>query len=244
MRTLTPFILADKPEYLTKLFELNLRDNAEIQCVGGCFEEQHFDPCWFQQYHHIPYEMVDKARRSRQAEFFAGRYCADMAIRALLNTADRFRIGTGSHGQPLWPDGVHGSITHCDNIAIAAVSRQVTTIGIDCERIMDCHTATQIANVVCHPDECNLLAEYNQPFHYLFTLLFSAKESLYKAIYPYIATILEFKVVKATEIDFRAKTILFHLEHNLTDNYEKGHMFKVNFEMVKGAIFTTAINIE
>jgi len=69
----------------------------------------------------------------RRAEFAAGRSCARAALATLGVPAGP--ILPGPAGQPLWPAGVTGSITHCAGYQACAVARttDVAAIGIDAE---------------------------------------------------------------------------------------------------------------
>jgi 4'-phosphopantetheinyl transferase EntD len=69
----------------------------------------------------------------RRAEFAAGRLCARAALARLGVPAAP--ILPGPAGQPRWPAGVTGSITHCAGYRACAVARttDVTAIGIDAE---------------------------------------------------------------------------------------------------------------
>ncbi|WP_369249782.1 hypothetical protein [Streptomyces sp. R41] len=69
----------------------------------------------------------------RRAEFTAGRWCAHRALAAL--GAGRVAVPRGARGMPVWPDGVVGSITHCEGYRAAAVCRggDARALGIDAE---------------------------------------------------------------------------------------------------------------
>ncbi|MBO1416596.1 4'-phosphopantetheinyl transferase, partial [Streptomyces sp. FH025] len=74
-------------------------------------------------------EAVDKRRR----EFTTVRHCARAAL-ARLGVPYRPLV-PGLRGAPSWPDGVIGSLTHCDGFRAAAVSRagDLASVGIDAE---------------------------------------------------------------------------------------------------------------
>jgi 4'-phosphopantetheinyl transferase EntD len=76
---------------------------------------------------------VHTAGPRRRAEFAAGRSCGRAALAALGVAAGP--ILPGPAGQPLWPAGVTGSITHCAGYQACAVARtgDVAAIGIDAE---------------------------------------------------------------------------------------------------------------
>lgn len=69
----------------------------------------------------------------RLAEFSCGRACAHEAL-GMLNR-DVHAILPGSRGEPLWPKGVVGSITHCEGYAgaIVALRKGCRSVGIDAE---------------------------------------------------------------------------------------------------------------
>jgi 4'-phosphopantetheinyl transferase EntD len=72
---------------------------------------------------------VEKRRR----EFVGARFCARSALEQLGLPAAPILPGPG--GAPLWPEGVVGSITHCDGYCASAVAsaRGVLAVGIDAE---------------------------------------------------------------------------------------------------------------
>ncbi|HEY4461399.1 MAG TPA: 4'-phosphopantetheinyl transferase superfamily protein [Streptosporangiaceae bacterium] len=123
---------------------------------------------------------VDKRRR----EFSTGRACAHAALVKLgLPPAPILR---GPHGAPVWPDGVVGSITHCDGYRAAAVARaeDVLTVGLDAEP--DRALPDGVLDRISVAEERAWLRETGArpPGVSWDRLLFSAKESVYKAWFP------------------------------------------------------------
>jgi 4'-phosphopantetheinyl transferase EntD len=123
---------------------------------------------------------VDKRRR----EFTTGRACAREALARLGVPSSP--IGSGRHGEPLWPSGVVGSITHCEGYRACAVasSRAVLTIGIDAER--DGRLSDGVWAEVAHGSERDVRGA-TAPVRagpHLDAVLFSAKEAVYKAWFP------------------------------------------------------------
>ncbi|HEY0700936.1 MAG TPA: 4'-phosphopantetheinyl transferase superfamily protein, partial [Micromonospora sp.] len=123
---------------------------------------------------------VDKRRR----EFTTARECARRALRELGRPVTV--VPSGPKGEPVWPAGVVGSITHCDGYRAAVVARAETlpTVGIDAEPHGPLPEGVQDAIAV--PAEHKWLAELlaERPTVCWDKLLFSAKESVYKAWYP------------------------------------------------------------
>ncbi|ARD42821.1 hypothetical protein B6G06_08160 [Actinomyces gaoshouyii] len=125
--------------------------------------------------------MVDRRRR----EFATVRGCARRALRDL--GFRRPPMVPGSAGEPAWPAGVVGSMTHCEHYRAAAVARQedVDCLGIDAEPNAPL-PAGVLVRVATAPEELDGLRRLaaERPDAAVDRLLFSAKESLYKAWYP------------------------------------------------------------
>ncbi|MET9221184.1 4'-phosphopantetheinyl transferase superfamily protein [Streptomyces sp. NPDC003300] len=138
---------------------------------------------------------VAKAVAKRRAEYAAGRACARAAL-AGLGIAPGPIPRDPDRGAPVWPAGVVGSITHCDGYRAAAVARtsDVHTLGIDAEPhgplpegVLKVVTATDAEAAALER-----LGEEAPEIHWD-RLLFSAKETVYKAWYPFHRKMLGFE---------------------------------------------------
>ncbi len=144
---------------------------------------------------------VDKRRR----EFSTVRGCARTAL-AQLEMA-RPPMVPGRDRAPSWPDGVVGSMTHCHGYAAAAVGRAdgIRGLGVDAEP--HAPLPPDVVRLVTRPGECRDLAGWRRdcPTVCWDRLLFSAKESVYKAWYPIARRWLGFSDVRIT-VDIAAGT--------------------------------------
>lgn len=135
------------------------------------------------------------AVESRTREFATARTCARRALEQLgLPAAPVLR---GPSREPIWPAGVVGSITHCRGYRAAAVARQseVITIGIDAE--VHEPLPPEVLEQVALSAERTWLK--SAPMGMCWDrLLFSAKESVYKAWYPLSGQWLDFEDVEVT----------------------------------------------
>jgi 4'-phosphopantetheinyl transferase EntD len=138
---------------------------------------------------------VARAVPKRRHEYAAGRACARAAL-ARLGIPPGPLLRDAHRGAPLWPAGVVGSITHCDGYRAAAVARStdILTLGIDAEPhdrlpdgVLDAILATDAERAA--------LAELalRAPDIHWDRLFFSAKETVYKAWYPYHRRFLSFQ---------------------------------------------------
>jgi 4'-phosphopantetheinyl transferase EntD len=137
---------------------------------------------------------VDKRRR----EFATVRACARDALGRLGVPAAP--ILPGLRGAPQWPAGIVGSMTHCAGYRAAAVARatDLVTLGLDAEP-HDVLPEGVLAHVSL-PAERERLARLaaQRPEVCWDRLLFSAKESVYKAWFPLTQRWLDFEAADLT----------------------------------------------
>ena len=96
--------------------------------------------------------------------------------------------------EPLWPEGISGAITHSGKWAAAAAGKtsDVSGIGIDLEDL-ERQVDSRISRHVCIPEEQKWLQECGEDFlEQNLKIIFSAKESIFKAFFPYTRTYLHF----------------------------------------------------
>ncbi|MFD5466399.1 4'-phosphopantetheinyl transferase [Kitasatospora sp. NPDC127059] len=131
---------------------------------------------------------VDKRRR----EFTTVRHCARTAL-TRLGVPYRPLV-PGLRGAPSWPEGVVGSLTHCDGFRAAAVTRAgaLASLGIDAEPALPLPEG--VLGSVALPVEQQRLTALTaaQPATPWDRILFSAKESVYKAWFPLTELWLDF----------------------------------------------------
>ncbi|WP_431047310.1 4'-phosphopantetheinyl transferase family protein [Streptomyces sp. P1-3] len=143
-------------------------------------------------------EVVAGAVASRRREFATVRRCARTAL-ARIGVAPGpilpAREGPPwAHRAPRWPDGVVGSMTHCDGYRAAAVARRtaVASVGVDAEPNVP--VPRRVLELTALPEERDILHRLAAaaPSIAWDRLLFSAKESVFKAWYPLTGRWLDF----------------------------------------------------
>jgi 4'-phosphopantetheinyl transferase EntD len=134
----------------------------------------------------------------RRREFITARACARAALGRLGLPAAP--ITNGAHGEPRWPAGIVGSITHCDCYCACAVARssEIVTIGVDAE--LNAPLPDGVLSEISRSEELPWLGELQRvaPTVRWDRLLFSAKESVYKAWYPLARSWLGFEEAAVT----------------------------------------------
>lgn len=146
-------------------------------------------------------EQLQQAVIKRKAEFLAGRYCA---LRALeLAGLPGSHIGIGSHRQPIWPEDICGAISHTRQLAVAAVAygTDVYGVGVDVEEEFTADAMGQIQSFVLNADERLLLSGVPLHREQLVTLIYSIKESFFKAAFPLVQRYFDFDAISLLKID-------------------------------------------
>ncbi|MGP3968430.1 4'-phosphopantetheinyl transferase family protein [Streptomyces sp. 6N223] len=155
-----------------------------------CFGDPETPPELFPEEERHVARAVDKRRR----EFGTVRGLARTALARL--GGPRAPLLPGERGAPGWPEGFTGSMTHCDGYRAAAVARreELAVVGIDAEP-NEPLPDRGILDAVSLPAERPALRELaaSRPEVSWERLLFSAKESVYKAWFPLTRKWLDFE---------------------------------------------------
>ena len=128
--------------------------------------------------------LIARAVAKRRREFITTRHCARIALARL--GVPPTAIGSGGNREPLWPDGIVGSMTHCDGYRAAAVAKSGTVAGLGVDAEPHAPLPAGVFDTIARPDEVPVQAELAaaRPQVQWDRLLFSAKESVYKAWFP------------------------------------------------------------
>jgi enterobactin synthetase component D len=176
------------------------------------------------------------AGRKRKTDHLAGRIAAVHALSALNN---RTIPAIGASGEPIWPANISGSITHSGTQAMAIAARnQHALIGIDCEAILAESEAHEIKDGVIDTEEQTVLSRSGYPFALALTLAFSAKESLFKALFPRVQEYMGFDCARVTQLD--NKTLVLALKKD-AGPFSKGKPFTLVWKMINTQVCTLLV---
>jgi 4'-phosphopantetheinyl transferase EntD len=128
--------------------------------------------------------VVRTADPRRRADFTAGRACARAALAALGLPAAP--VLAGRAGEPRWPAGVTGSITHCVGYRACAAARLTDVAGVGIDAEPDAGLPAGLIGSVAGRAERAWLARQaaTTPAVRWDRLLFCAKEAVGKLWYP------------------------------------------------------------
>ncbi|HEX8631380.1 MAG TPA: 4'-phosphopantetheinyl transferase superfamily protein [Catenuloplanes sp.] len=129
-------------------------------------------------------DLVARSVEGRRREFITARRCAREALGRLGYPPGPIR--SGARREPRWPAGVVGSITHCAGYRAAAVAPGTVVAGLGIDAEPHDPLPEGVLGAVTTVGEPELLARLAgaDPSIHWDRLLFSAKESIYKAWYP------------------------------------------------------------
>lgn len=158
-----------------------------------------------------------------------------------LSAADH-HISIGSNREPLWPEKLTGSISHTNNRAVALVAERDAHqfVGLDVENWLNADTAEQIGSIIHDKSEVDLLREQGLSFERATSIIFSAKESLFKATFPYIGHYFGFECVRVVGINIREQWLELELDRSLSRYCANKHIFKCLYFSL-GTSVTTVI---
>ena len=163
------------------------------------------------------------AAAKRRAEFLGGRLTARRALAAL--TGSPSTPAQDAEQLPDWPAGTVGSITHSRGLAAAVVANRATYrgIGLDAEVVMNGERARRLAGQILVASELawldRLPAEWQGEF---LTLVFSLKESLFKALYPLVGQRFYFPHARLIEWNAKAGAVSIELLKTLSAQWTAG----------------------
>jgi 4'-phosphopantetheinyl transferase EntD len=160
---------------LNTLMSAVLPDIADLACAEMYSDPPGLSPMAEEE------PLIERSVAKRRNEFITVRYCARIALAQL--GFPPVPILKGDTGEPCWPDGVVGSITHTAGYRGAVVGRAgaVRSVGVDAEP----HDVLPdgVLDAISLPAERGELAALPSDIHWD-RILFCAKEATYKAWFP------------------------------------------------------------
>lgn len=173
---------------------------------------------------------LERAVPKRRAEFLAGRYVASAVLQSL--NYPRFILKNGEDRAPLWPENIRGTLSHNRNTALCAAHVSESAlgchgVGIDIESLMDESQARELMPMIVNQSEQVLFERHNQSsLSLLLTLTFSAKESLFKMLYPQVGYLFGFLDAQMVMINEEQRYFILELCTDLSVELRTGMRFQ------------------
>ncbi|PMG78023.1 4'-phosphopantetheinyl transferase family protein [Vibrio lentus] len=186
-------------------------------------------------------ESLEMATDKRLAEYLAGRYSA---LLSLNNHNERFNtpqsINISKHRYPIWPAGFIGSISHCNDqaVSITAKSNKLLSVGVDIELYLSAKMSEKVSWKIHNAEEMSILLSAGIDANIATTLLFSAKESIFKAVYPLVKFYFGFMAVRITQINILEQSMLFEPTQEFLKNRAISPYYKCYFDLQGDRVLT------
>ena len=189
----------------------------------------------------LPDELRD-ATPGRRTEFLAGRFCAIEALRRLDPTRAPIVPGRSERGAPVWPTDIVGSITHTGGYVAAAVARcaDARGLGIDSERLVSLAQARRLSLQVCWASELMQGMEAGLDRAQSFTLAYSAKESIFKCLFPLTGDMFYYHDVRIEHVEAQSGIFRARLIKTLSPEFRAGMPIEGRFG-ISGPLVHTGV---
>jgi enterobactin synthetase component D len=231
-------------QFIHRMVKVLPEENGDLPYVLAGFELGRYTPDVFERHQVAFPDHIRNSVPKRQAEFAAGRLCAQSMLE--LYGHGKHAVAIGPHREPVWPQGFIGSITH-NGVYAAAVACPATRflgIGIDIETVVGAEARSALMDLVVSSDELDCMNAQGGAiaFDPLLTLVFSAKESFFKAAFEQVRTYFDFDALKLVRIDPQHRVLHFEGMQTLSATLSKGSAYQAYFDFLgESSLFTVVV---
>ena len=135
----------------------------------------------------------------------------------------------------MWPAPVVGSITHSQNFAAAVALVECSCVGIYVERVVLPELQQALLAAAISTDEHAYLRTLvvDLPFDQLITAVFSAKESFFKAAFPFVGRYFDFSAAEVVGFDSKNQYLSLMLRQDLCPELFVGKVVRVYLDFIR-----------
>lgn len=231
------------PPFITRAVLSPIATFPDVLLLDVQFNEAHFTPDLFDRLNIPLPARLQKAVNKRRAEYLASRYCLQQAMCVL--GVEQFLLHNDEERAPLWPTGIRGSLSHTHQRICALLTRRDDLLpGIDCEQIMAEEHASEMVHMIVNPAEKALSERLNLSFACAVTAIFSAKESLYKALWPELRRFMDFSAAEVVGWDAQNTRLTLRLTETFSVEFYAGREFTLEVEWQPDTVLTWVIGLQ
>lgn len=175
---------------------------------------------------------IQRSVLKRQSEYFHGRLAARHAL--LASGIAETDVGSNEQRAPVFPAAVVGSISHTNSLAIAAVmpAHRWNGLGLDVERCMTETELAETSGIFLCAEEKKILRSAVLPYAIAATVVFSAKESFYKAVSRHCGRILEFSALRLCAIDLPNARLHFIVTEHVCAQWPAQQSLSIDYLLI------------
>lgn len=179
---------------------------------------------------------LQQAASKRKIEYLASRWLVRQQL-AQLGITD-FVLHNAPDRSPCWPAGIRASLSHSHDCVVMAATREALYVGIDVEQVMAEETAQDTAELLMNAQERALLEGQPLPFAQAATLLFSLKESLYKALWPRLHQPMAFHQAALIDLDLPQQRARLQLCQDFSAEFTRSTVLDARFWLQPARVVT------
>lgn len=220
-------------------YDLHTADGMPLPVYLLEFDYERFAPTAFAATGIACPPSVARSVHRRQAEHFFGRLAARLALSASSFSSKAIpSIPIGPSREPLWPEDMIGSISHSQHLAAATVERcgRRRGIGIDIEPIVAVEAREALLATVVNTQETAYLGSLvadDWPMETLLTIVFSAKESLFKGAFGAVGRYFDFSAAQVVMLDRERGSVRFALTETLCAQFIQAQHCEIRFDFIR-----------
>lgn len=211
--------------------------NTEFPVLAcAAFDIDKFHPSLFDEFRIPCPPALRRAARKRRAEYLASRWLVrEIAERYAV---DNFILTNNNQRAPCWPSAFSGSLSHTAGVVFLLTDSDKRLAGNDVEHWMTKKVADETHSILMDDAEKTLIRLLTLPWEQATTLLFSLKESLYKALWPDVRQYIDFLQVRLLAVDEKKQTARLQIEETLSASHPQGSCFNAQFALTEQRVFT------
>ncbi|MFC2996847.1 4'-phosphopantetheinyl transferase [Acinetobacter sichuanensis] len=231
----------NEPLYFQKYFTDYVFEHAQKlelmqDCVCYQLDLEHIDVHLFKNL--TPPKYLEQAVSTRLSEFYSGR----ILIQAILMQYYEVYEGVTSLSQrlPQWTPPFRGSISHSKNQIVVAVSASTAYLGIDIEHWVSEALIAEGQHLILNHQDYKIWDEIKSElsFQQFLTLVFSIKESLYKAVYPEVKHYIDFLDAAITEISLPNRCVKLKFSNEIQNKFQLVQEYEGYWEIQEDYVLT------
>ncbi len=184
----------------------------------------------------VPSE-IERFHPERKKEYLLGRYCAYQAHLKLMGS-ELLSLNSNADRSPDWPEHLVGSISHNHEYVCCALAEKkyLKGLGIDIEELG--RTKIELARYITNAQDLKYHPSFSETE--LLTIIFSAKESLFKALYPEVKIFFGFDSAYVSEINTSKQSFKIHLIKTLNTYFspQMQGLFEGRYHIQDNSILT------
>ncbi len=163
------------------------------------FNLAEFSPTLIKHFGFVLPESLRHAVKKRQAEYLASRWL----VAELLDSTNikGFQLLNREDRSPIWPTGVYGSLSHHADKVFVILNGVPSLVGNDIELTLSEGKAAELYSMIMNDNEVAIMTAAGFSLAQATTLVFSVKETVYKAVYPRVQRLFGFEQVTVQAVD-------------------------------------------